>query len=308
MSEHSEDANGVLAIELSDLSFAYKGLNTPEVPILHNIDLHLPRGSRCILIGANGAGKSTLLQILAGKRLTRGSTAKVLGEDVFFQTPDGVTYLGTEWANNPVVRSDLEVAHFLDSVGGYRYKERRDRLLDILDVDLSWHMHQVSDGERRRVQIVSGLMKPWTVLLLDEVTVDLDVLVRSRLLAFLREETETRNATVLYATHIFDGLDAFPTHLCHIQLGSTLPPSPLAWPLKEGQGREIVPQEVLSRMDDSMRSGSRMLELALHFLQVDREVRVKKEVEEQGREKRGAVKGNETTDSEAFYKKYDYSH
>lgn len=31
-------------------------------------------------------------------------------------------------------------------------------------------MHEVSDGERRRVQIVSGLMAPWDVLLLDEVS------------------------------------------------------------------------------------------------------------------------------------------
>jgi ABC-type molybdenum transport system ATPase subunit/photorepair protein PhrA len=38
------------------------------------------------------------------------------------------------------------------------------------DVDLEWHMHEVSDGERRRVQIVSGLMAPWDVLLLDEVS------------------------------------------------------------------------------------------------------------------------------------------
>ena len=37
------------------------------------------------------------------------------------------------------------------------------------------------------------------VLLLDEVTVDLDVLVRSRLLDWLEHETKTRNVTVLYA-------------------------------------------------------------------------------------------------------------
>jgi ABC-type nitrate/sulfonate/bicarbonate transport system ATPase subunit len=99
-----------------------------------------------------------------------------------------------------VVRSDLGVAHFLDSVGGYRHPERRDRLLDLMDVDSNWRMHQVSDGERRRVQIVAGLMAPWQMLLLDEVTVDLDVLVRSRLLNFLAEECEQRGATILYAT------------------------------------------------------------------------------------------------------------
>ena len=37
----------------------------------------------------------------------------MLGQDVFFNTPIGVTYLGTEWAANPVVRSDLKVSHFL---------------------------------------------------------------------------------------------------------------------------------------------------------------------------------------------------
>ena len=74
-------------------------------------------------------------------------------------------------AMNPVVRGDIVVADFLNSVGGYRYKERRDTLLDILDVDLDWHMHAISDGERRRVQLVMGLMGEWDVLLLDEVNV-----------------------------------------------------------------------------------------------------------------------------------------
>jgi CCR4-NOT complex subunit CAF16 len=98
---------------------------------------------------------------------------------------------------NPVVRSDIVVSHFLDSVGGYRYKGRRDHLLDLLDVDLDWHMHNISDGERRRVQLCMGLMAPWDVLLLDEVTVDLDVLVRHELLEFLKRDSEERGATII---------------------------------------------------------------------------------------------------------------
>ena len=89
------------------------------------------------------------------------------------------------------------VSQFLDSVGGYRYKERRDLLLDLLDVDLDWHMHNISDGERRRVQLCMGLMVPWDVLLLDEVTVDLDVLVRHDLLEFLKKDSEARGATII---------------------------------------------------------------------------------------------------------------
>lgn len=164
----------------------------------------------------NTAGKSTLLQILAGKKLIKGADVKIKGLDVFYQFPEGVTFLGTEWsvgykpsnphwvsnltvsrAMNPVVRSDIVVSQFLDSVGGYRHKERRDLLLDLLDIDLDWHMHNISDGERRRVQLCMGLMAPWDVLLLDEVTVDLDVLVRHQLLEFLKHDSEARGATII---------------------------------------------------------------------------------------------------------------
>ena len=120
------------------------------------------------------AGKSTLLHILAGKKLVTAPGAKinVLGRDVFRDFPPGIALLGTEWAMNPVVRGDISVSAFLDSVGGYRHKERRDKLLDLLDIDLDWRMHTISDGERRRVQLCFGLMAPWDVLLLDEVRLE----------------------------------------------------------------------------------------------------------------------------------------
>ena len=57
------------------------------------------------------------------------------------------------------------------------------------------------------------------MLLLDEVTVSLDVIVRMDLLAWLKRESEERGATVIYATHIFDGLDGWPTHLHYLKKG-----------------------------------------------------------------------------------------
>ena len=74
-------------------------------------------------------------------------------------------------------------------------------------------MHAVSDGERRRVQLAMGLLRPWTVLLLDEITVDLDLLSRSNFLNFLKRETESRACTIVYATHILDNLASWPSHL-----------------------------------------------------------------------------------------------
>ncbi|GAA5825345.1 hypothetical protein JCM5353_005628 [Sporobolomyces roseus] len=150
-----------LALQVEQLTFSYAQLNSaPSKPVLGNVDLNLPRGSRCILVGANGA---------AGKRLPR-SGAKVLGRAVCFDTPVGVIYVETEWAANAVVRSDLKVSHFWDSVGGYRHEDSRDELVEITHVGLDGLVHEVSDREGRRMEIVNGLMAPWEMLLLDELS------------------------------------------------------------------------------------------------------------------------------------------
>lgn len=65
-----------------------------------------------------------------------------------------------------------------------------------------------------------GLLRPFKVLLLDEITVDLDVVGRADLMNFLKAECEQRGATILYATHIFDGLEKWPTHLAYVARGT----------------------------------------------------------------------------------------
>jgi CCR4-NOT complex subunit CAF16 len=147
------------------------------------------------------------------------NTISIAGIDPFKDGLEGVTYLGLEWVLNPIVRTDMGVVELLASVGGNHYQDRRDELVHILDIDLKWRMHAVSDGERRRVQLAMGLLRPWTVLLLDEITVDLDLLSRSNFLGFLKKETESRACTIVYATHILDNLAEWPSHLVHMSLG-----------------------------------------------------------------------------------------
>lgn len=66
------------------------------------------------------------------------------------------------------------------------------------------------------MQLLLGLIRPFKVLLLDEITTSLDVCVRQDLLRWLVRESNERNATIIYATHIFDGLDDWPTHLHYL--------------------------------------------------------------------------------------------
>ena len=186
---------------------------------LTDIVLNLPPGSRTLLIGANGAGKTTLLRLLSGKRMAPTGTVSIAGIDPFTTGLEGVTYLGLEWVLNPIVRTDIDVPTLLSSIGGDAYPDRRDQLVSVLDIDLAWRMHTVSDGERRRVQLAMGLLRPWRVLLLDEITVDLDLLSRANFLAFLKNETDIRPCTIVYATHILDNLAQWPTHLVHMSEG-----------------------------------------------------------------------------------------
>ncbi|KAL0565382.1 CCR4-NOT regulatory complex component [Marasmius crinis-equi] len=290
------------AIEVINLTFSHTvpGSNSITLPSstahhdfsgLRNVNFTLPRGSVTLLIGENGAGKSTLLWILAGKRMVGGKEGggevRVLGRDGFRSFADNVVYLGTEWAMRAGHRGDIVVSDFLDSVGGYRFKERRDRLLDILDVNLDWHMHAISDGERRRVQLCMGLMGNWDVLLLDEVTVDLDVLTRFTLLKFLKEEATERKATIIYATHIFEGIDDFPTHIAHMRDG-TFVMSPTPWPIPD--------------------NSKSLHAIALEWIRDDRKTREQEEKDGTRRKVRGARSQDTPTDSETFYKKYDYGH
>eukprot|EP00924_Labyrinthula_sp_SR-Ha-C_P003460 snap_masked-scaffold_15-processed-gene-10.20-mRNA-1 protein AED:0.11 eAED:0.11 QI:0/0/0/0.5/1/1/2/0/331 len=222
-------------IEVKNLSFSYKTLGkTPNSEqVLHNISFTLPKNSRCLLIGENGAGKTSLLRILAGKhKLDAKSEVNVLGRPAFFHTcgQTGVNYLGQNWVRSIAFaghgvpyQADICVKDLSKSVQhDEKYQERRKKLYEVLEINPEWRMHKVSDGQRRRVQIMLALLKPCEALFLDEITVDLDVLARKRFMNFLKDDVKSNSGTVIYATHIFDGLDDFPTHLLLLHKGKVV--------------------------------------------------------------------------------------
>jgi len=81
------------------------------------------------------------LRLLAGKRLIKNGTVQVLGQRAFYEALNGVTYLGTEWATNPVVRGDIEVERLLKSMGSEKFVDRCNELLDYMDANPNWHMY-----------------------------------------------------------------------------------------------------------------------------------------------------------------------
>jgi CCR4-NOT complex subunit CAF16 len=210
------------AIEVRDLHFAYRG--APR-EVLDGINLAIDPGRRVLVIGANGAGKTTLLRLIAGKHMVEPTRVRVLGTSAFHDPTlsNRLEMLGGRFPFEVDLRVDEILARQLGVDAA-----RRDRLIEVLGVDVGWHMHAVSDGQRRRVQLLLGLVRPREVLLLDEVTTDLDLIARQDLLAFLREESEQRGTTLLYATHIFDTLERWATDLLYLVAGKIVVYAPIA--------------------------------------------------------------------------------
>lgn len=200
------------AIELNHLTFSYSRGGA----VFADLSLAVPAGTRCLLLGANGVGKSTLLRIAGGRHMLPAENARVFGRSAFHDTSlaHEVAFIGGPFP----FAADISVREILERRPGIDPR-RRSAVLEMLDIDPAWRMNRVSDGQRRRVQLLLDLERRLRLILLDEVTAELDVLARADLLRFLRQESESEGVTVVYASHVLEGLQDFGTHLLFLSPG-----------------------------------------------------------------------------------------
>ena len=208
-----------LAIDCAAATFAYDDTK----PVCDAVDLTLARGARLVLAGPNGAGKTTLLRLFAGRRRPSSGSVRVLGHDAFTHTPlaNQVAFIGNEWGDEGM---NAPVAWMAASAARGADPERAVRLGEALGLAALLHQDtaKLSSGQRRRVQLFCQLLPPRELLLLDEATNSLDVTARAALLDWLKAECDERGATVVFVTHVFDGLDGWATAVAHLDRGRVL--------------------------------------------------------------------------------------
>ncbi|KAG5472737.1 hypothetical protein LSCM4_02060 [Leishmania orientalis] len=200
-------------VEVEKVSFQY-----PDAPTasLRQVSVTTHRGDRVLVIGHNGSGKSTLLSLLAGRRKAQSGRVRVLGRDPFDDTrmTQHISMMGAPWPPEAVFGNTIDRVTSPAPV-----PERRAIVADALHLRLSRFVDKMSSGEKRRVQILHGMLNPAVVYLLDECSTDMDVAERRTVLELVRRECEAKDGCCFYATHILDRIKGWATHLLLMEGG-----------------------------------------------------------------------------------------
>lgn len=213
-------------LEVRGLSVSYATLDGP-LPAVSSVDLTLRRGEFLGLAGESGCGKSTLA--LAISRLLPAA-GTVTGGSVLFHPAEGppvdvmalageplrafrwrrmsMVFQGAMNSLNPVMRIGAQIA---DAIRAHDRRlnraERTARCAELLDMvgvgsgHLRSYPHQLSGGMRQRVMLAMALCLSPDVVLMDEPTTALDVVVQREILDQVRALQAKLGFAVLFITH-----------------------------------------------------------------------------------------------------------
>ena len=174
---------------------------------LQAIDLSIPSGAFCVLLGPSGGGKSTTLRIIAGLEQASAGRVRIGGQDVTDLPPAerGIAMVFQNYALFPHL-SVAENIGFGLSVRKVPKAEAARRLHDAAGLLGLSHLldrkpGQLSGGQQQRVALGRALVAQAHVCLMDEPLSNLDAQLRQEMRAELRELQQRLGLTVVYVTH-----------------------------------------------------------------------------------------------------------
>jgi len=218
------------------IDFEQVTITYPEAagPTLADVDLHVPEGELCLVVGRTGSGKSTLLRAVNGlvPHFTGGTLrgrVTVAGRDTADHPPrelaDVVGIVGQDPASGFVTDVvEDELAYTMESLGLPTDVMRRrvEETLDLLGLaDLRQRaLSTLSGGQRQRVALGSVLTAHPSVLVLDEPTSALDPPAAEEVLAALQRLVHDLGITVLLAEHRLERVVQYADRLVHLPGGA----------------------------------------------------------------------------------------
>ena len=207
------------AIELSHIQKTF-----PQFA-LRDVNLAVPTGTICGLVGENGAGKSTLIRILMGALRPDSGRATVLGADT--AAPDF-----------PAVREDIGVvldegcfpetltAPQVGRIMAATYRRWEQDTFDAyckrFGLPEKTAFKDYSRGMKMKLTIAAALSHQARLLVLDEATAGLDPIVRDEILDIFYEFTRDETHSVLISSHILSDLEKICDYIAFLHEGQLL--------------------------------------------------------------------------------------
>jgi len=194
------------------------------VKAVDGVDFHLERGETLGLVGESGCGKSVTSlsimrlvpdppgKIIAGKILFNGTNLldltdeemrRIRGAKIAMSFQDPMTYL------NPVKKVGEQVAEAILLHQDIIKEDAKEKTMNIMELvgipsaieRYNDYPHQFSGGMRQRIMIAMALSCNPDILIADEPTTNLDVLVQDQILELIKELQHNLNTSIIMITH-----------------------------------------------------------------------------------------------------------
>jgi len=228
-------------VELRGLSVAYGDLVAVD-----GVDLAIGSGEILGLAGESGCGKTTianaLMQILRPPARIAGGSILYRGEDLLLRSTEelrkhrwrnvSMVFQSAMNALNPVMRvgdqfADMMRAH--ESVSKRSAVAKAGDLLELVGIDrrrVRAYPHELSGGMRQRVIIAMALALEPELVIMDEPTTALDVVVQREILQQIRDLQRELGFAVLFITHDLSLLFEFAHRIAIMYAGEIVEEAP----------------------------------------------------------------------------------
>ena len=203
-----------------------RGKAAKEVRAVDGVDLHVDEGEVVGFLGPNGAGKTTTLRMLTTLLRPTAGSARVAGHDVVREPQEvrrrigycsqvGSTFSGAYAGDEVVDHGMLYGMTRADAVA------RGQELFERLQLEGLWRRmpRAMSGGQKRRLDIVMGLIHDPGLVFLDEPTTGLDPQARANLWEHIADLRGRHGTTVFLTTHYLDEADALADRIVIIDKG-----------------------------------------------------------------------------------------
>jgi len=173
----------------------------------------------------------------------------VLGRDPHRQRVANARDIGVVFGQRTQLWWDLALIESLNlvakiyQVDPIRYKQLLDQFAETLELKplLSVPIRNMSLGQKMRAELAATLIHEPQIVYLDEPTIGLDLIVKERIRAFIKQQNQTRGTTVILTTHDLGDIEELCQRVLIIDSGKLIYDGPLSTiKARFGQHRTIT--------------------------------------------------------------------